>query len=148
MTTSSVLQILRNKLPRAHRDSCSILKLHLHQMYFSITLFLKRSAHRELSESSSAIGQISKLSKEKLDSPHVLFSVKHICHMQSSEIKISLLARVSGWFIDQKGVFHLRIGGSVSAFPAISPNLYVISGSLTTQVSLSLHLPLSAPLYL
>lgn len=59
--------------------------------------------------------------------------------MQSSEIKISLVARVSGWFIDQRSVFHLRIGGSVSAFPAISPNLYIISGSLTTQVSLFLH---------
>lgn len=60
-------------------------------------------------------------------SPCLSFYVKHICHMQSLEIKISLLARVSGWFTDQRSVFHLRINGFISAFPAISSNVYIIT---------------------
>lgn len=73
-------------------------------------------------------------------SPCLPFYVKHICHMQSLEIQISLLARVSGWFTDQRIVFHLRINGFISAFPAISSNVYIIRSTLATQVSPSLHL--------
>lgn len=55
-------------------------------------------------------------------------------------IKISLSARVSGCFNDQRSFFHLRVNGFISAFPAISSNVHIISSILATQVSLSLHL--------
>lgn len=63
-----------------------------------------------------------------------------IFFMKLLVIKISLSARASGCFNDQRSFFHLRVNGFISAFPAISSNVHIISSILATQVSLSLHL--------